>query len=78
MSASTSMMALVLIASGFLSGCGDSTPPSAAGKARTVDLESAKRSLATPTRVRGKSLPADSNLSARERRALKQEGQLPK
>ena len=60
-----------------VSGCGGSATDGGPGKAISTDLESAKRSLATPAKVRGKTLPTDANLSARERRALKQEGQLP-
>jgi hypothetical protein len=60
-----------------VSGCGGSATDGGPGKAISTDLESAKQSLATPAKVRGKTLPADANLSARERRALKQEGQLP-
>jgi hypothetical protein len=71
------MIALTLLTIGSVSGCGDSANPGAPGKASSTDLESAKQSLAAPVKVRGKTLPADSNLSARERRALKQEGQLP-
>jgi len=60
-----------------VSGCGGTATDGGPGKASSPDLESAKRSLATPAQARGKALPADSNLSARERRALKQEDQLP-
>ena len=58
-------------------GCGGSATDGGPGKASSTDLESAKRSLAAPGKVQGKTLPADTNLSARERRALKQEGQVP-
>jgi hypothetical protein len=60
-----------------VSGCGGSATNGGPGKAGSTDLESAKQSLTAPAKVRGKTLPADTNLSARERRALKQEGQLP-
>ena len=58
-------------------GCGGSATDGGPGKASSTDLESAKRSLAAPGKVQGKTLPADTNLSARERRALKQEDQAP-
>ena len=74
---------LLTIASGALltivsiSGCGGSATDSGPGKASSTELESARRSLDAPAKVRGKTLPADTNLSPRERRALKQEGELP-
>jgi len=73
-----SMFATALIVIGSISGCGDSGSSAGSQKASSADLESAKQSLASPTKVRGKALPADTNLSARERRALAKEGQLPK
>jgi hypothetical protein len=76
-SSSTLMIALTLLSFGAWSGCGDSAS-SGAGKAKSTVLDSANKSLSETTKVRGKQLPATSNLSARERRALKQEGQLPK
>ena len=60
-----------------VSGCGGSATDGGPGKAISTDLESAKQSLATPAKVRGKALPADSNLGPRERRALKEAGELP-
>jgi hypothetical protein len=72
------MIASSLLVIGSISGCGGSGPSASAQKANSDVLESAKESLASPTKVRGKTLPADTNLSARERRALAKEGQLPK
>jgi hypothetical protein len=60
-----------------VSGCGGSATDGGPGKASSRDLESAKESLAAPAKVRGKTLPAETNLSPRERRALKQAGELP-
>jgi hypothetical protein len=75
---SASIVATALLVIGSIAGCGDSSSSAGAQKASQTDLESAKNSLASPTKVRGKTLPADTNLSARERRALAKEGQLPK
>jgi hypothetical protein len=60
-----------------VSGCGGSVPDGGPAKTSSTDLESARKSIAAPSKVRGKALPADTNLSPRERRALKQEGELP-
>jgi len=75
---SVSMIGCTFLAIGSIAGCGDSGPSAGAQKANSTDLESAKQSLASRTKVRGKTLPVDTNLSARERRALAKEGQLPK
>ena len=63
-----------------LSGCGGSPGASGSGSSNGsgTELEAAKASLATPTKAKGKTLPADTNLSVRERRLLSKEGQLPK
>src|SRR5262245_25117013 len=74
---SISMIALALLASAPIAGCGGSATSGESAKSSSTVLESAKQSLASPKKVRGKILPADTNLSARERRALKQEGLLP-
>jgi hypothetical protein len=37
----------------------------------------AREAVSRPTKIKGKAIPADSSLSARERRALKQLGELP-
>ena len=60
-----------------VSGCGGSGTNGGPGKASSSELESAQKSLAAPAKVRGKALPADSNLGPRERRALKEAGELP-
>jgi hypothetical protein len=60
-----------------VSGCGGSATNGGPGKASSSELESAQKSLAAPAKVRGKTLPADINLGPRERRALKQAGELP-
>jgi hypothetical protein len=67
----------ILVALGCTMGCGNSTSPADSAKASSSELESAKKSVTNPTKIHGKTLPADTDLSARERRALKQEGQLP-
>lgn len=60
-------------------GCGSSaTSGSGDTKADSELLKAAQESLSTPTKVRGKTVPAASNLSVKERRALKQAGELPK
>jgi hypothetical protein len=59
-----------------LSGCGG-TSTASVGKASSVVLESARKSLRQGTKTKGKSLNARSNLSVRERRALRQAGELP-
>jgi hypothetical protein len=74
---SVSMIALALLASAPIAGCGVAATSGESAKSSSTVLESAKQSLALPRKVRGKTLPADTNLSARERRALKQEGLLP-
>jgi hypothetical protein len=60
-----------------VSGCGGSATNGGPGKASSTDLDAAKQSLAAPAKVRGKALPADTNLGPRERRALKEAGELP-
>jgi hypothetical protein len=72
-----SSIAVAVLSAAALSGCGGSSAPAGVGKGSSAVLDSAKQSLAVPTKVRGKTLPADANLSARERRALKKEGLLP-
>ncbi len=68
-----------VLATGTISGCGGSATSGGSGKPSSAILESAKKSLATPTKLRGKkSLAPETNLSARERRALKQDAQTPK
>lgn len=75
---SATFIASAILVIGSIGGCGSSGPSAGAQQAASTDLEAAKKSLASPTKVRGKTLPADTNLSARERRALAKEGQLPK
>jgi hypothetical protein len=60
-----------------LTGCGSTPDPT--GKASSTTLESARKSLQEKpvTKGRGKNAAPDANLSARERRALKQQGELP-
>ena len=68
------------LASGCLalaSGCGGPTP-SATPVASQATIQAAKESIAKETKLKGKTLPKDSNLSARERRALSREGQIEK
>lgn len=56
-----------------LSGCGGSTSTdSSSTKSVEVPSEDLK-----PMKLKGKTLPPDTNLSARERRALKKQGDLP-
>ena len=67
-----------LLALATTCGCGGSgTSGGADAKANSKELAAARESLATRVKVRGKTLPATSNLSVRERRALKQAGELP-
>jgi len=80
MSASTLMMALAAASFVSLNGCGGSGPATGQSKPKAGLVEEAKESLAQgqSTKVRGKKASPESNLSARERRALKQEGGLSK
>jgi len=74
--ASVSMAAVALGLA--TAGCGDDASQTGADKADSPTVAAARESIKQQAKVRGKTLPADTNLSARERRALKQQGELPK
>jgi hypothetical protein len=61
-----------------LGGCGGDGTSTDSGKPSTPTVEAARESIKQQAKVKGKALPADTNLSARERRALKQQGEVPK
>jgi hypothetical protein len=70
------LTAVVILGVATLSGCGYSSSASDA-KVSPVALVTAREALSKQTKIKGKTLPADSSLSARERKALKQSGELP-
>ena len=72
------LLTCMTLSVGSFSGCGSSTPTGMPEKASSADLEAAKQSLAAKSKVRGKGLAEDANLSAKERRILAKEGLLPK
>jgi hypothetical protein len=74
--ASSMMTALLALGIAMLSGCGDSSSASDS-KASSATLVAAREAVSKQTNIKGKFLPADSSLSVRERRALKQVGELP-
>ena len=61
-----------------LGGCQGDATSTDSGKAASPTVEAARESIKQQAKVRGKSLPPDTNLSARERKALKQQGEVPK
>jgi hypothetical protein len=74
--ASSMATALLTLGVATLSGCGGSSSASAS-KVSPATLVIAREAVSKQTKIKGKTLPADSSLSARERRALKQSGELP-
>ena len=74
--ASSMVTAVLALGVATLSGCGGSSSASAS-KVSPAALVTAREAVSKRTMIKGKILPADSSLSARERRALKQLGELP-
>jgi len=78
-SASMSAIAVGMsLAIAGLDACGGDATSTDSGKPTTPTVEAARESIKQQAKVKGKTLPPDTNLSARERRALKQQGEVPK